>query len=65
MKDTRTNFMLCWVTRDDHGHDVQSFGAAAKAVDAGNVWTFVIHRLHELWKEANGSKIEIPLLMQL
>lgn len=46
IKDTRTYFMLCRVTRDDHGHDVQSFGAATKAVDVGDVWTLIIHRLH-------------------
>lgn len=38
-----TYFVLCGVARDDHGHDVQSLGAAAQAVDAGDVGTLVIH----------------------
>lgn len=35
--------MLCGVARDDHGQDVQSSGAAAQAVDVGDVGTLVIH----------------------
>lgn len=38
-----TYFMLCGVARDDHGHDFQSLGAAAQAVDVGDVGTLVIH----------------------
>lgn len=43
-----TYFMLCGVARDDHGHDFQSLGAATQAVDADDVGTLIVHRLHEL-----------------
>lgn len=43
-----TYFVLCWVARDDHGHYFPSFGAAAQAVDAGDVGTLIVHRLHKL-----------------
>lgn len=35
--------MLCGVARDDHGHDFQSLGAAAQAVDVGDVGTLFIN----------------------
>lgn len=45
--------MLCGVARDDHGQDVQSSGAAAQAVDVGDVGTLVIHWLHKLQEEGS------------
>lgn len=43
-----TYFVLCGVARDDHCHYFQSLGATAKAVDAGDVGTLVVNRLHKL-----------------
>lgn len=34
-----TYFVLCGVAGDDDGHDIESLGAAAQAVDAGDVGT--------------------------
>lgn len=53
----RTYFVLCGVARDHHGHDVQSLGAAAQAVDAGDVGTLVIHRLHQLNTREEGVSV--------
>lgn len=44
----RTYFVLFGVPGDDHGHDVQALGAAAQAVDVGDVGTLGVDRLHEL-----------------
>lgn len=45
-----TYFMLCGVSREDHGHEFPPLGAASQAVDTGYVGAFVVHRLHKLSK---------------
>lgn len=40
--------MLCGVARDDNRHDFPSVRAAAQAVNAGDVGTLLVYRLHEL-----------------
>ena len=49
-----TYFVLCGVARDDHGHDFQSLGAAAQAVDTGDIGALLIHWLHKLNKLAQS-----------
>ena len=50
-----TDLMLHGVPRDYHGHDIQTLGAEAQAVDAGDVGAFVVHRLHQL-NESNEPR---------
>lgn len=53
-----TYFVLCGVARDDDCHDFQSLGAAAQAVDVGDVGTLLIHRLHKLWHDENSQCVK-------
>lgn len=62
-----TYFVLCRVARDDHGHYFPSLRAAAQAVDAGDVGTLVVHRLHKLntWDEGDSQCWQYRLSLYL
>lgn len=54
-KHIPTYFVLCGVAGDDYGHDFPSLGAAAQAVDAGDVGTLIMYWLHKLLEDGNSQ----------